>query len=198
MKAAGFQSWLCPLAISTLCLLIALLPDSWQVALQYQRGEVLSGEFWRLLSAHLVHLNWPHLLMNLAGLWLIWGLLLSREKALPICLLILLLLLGTALGLLALHPEIAWYRGLSGALHGLLLLALMKQRAWQNLSGALLLVLFGGKLLWELTVGPVTGSEAMIDGRIITESHLYGTLTGGIIWLLERSHYHLTKHEATG
>lgn len=193
MKAAGFQTWLCPLAISSLALLFVQLPDNWQSALQYQREAVLSGELWRLLSAHLTHLNWPHLLMNLVGLWLIWVLLLTREKALSTCLLTLLLLLGTALGLLALHPEITWYRGLSGALHGLLLLALLKQGAWQNLSGAVLLTLFCGKLLWEQTIGPVAGSESMIDGRIITESHLYGTLTGGIIWLLERSHYHLTK-----
>jgi rhomboid family GlyGly-CTERM serine protease len=184
--------------ISLLALLISLLPDIWQEALQYQRREVLSGDLWRLLSAHLTHLNWPHLLMNLAGLWMIWLLFLSREKPLSICLLSLLLLLGTGLGLLALHPEISWYRGLSGALHGLLLLALLRHQAWRNPGGLVLLALFCIKLLWEQVNGPMYGSEALIEGRVIVESHLYGTLSGGIIWLLERSRHYLTKHEATG
>lgn len=199
MKGLSWRSWICPGVITLLALLFSLLPDAWQGALQYQRDEVLSGELWRLLSAHLTHLNWPHLFMNLVGIWLIWLLFLSREKALRICLLVWpLLLLGTGLGLLVLHPEIAWYRGLSGALHGLLLLALLRQRAWQTLSGGLLLILFCGKLLWEQTIGPATGSESLIDGRVIVESHLYGAITGGLIWLLERSRHHLTKREATG
>lgn len=198
MKFGGFPAWSCPLAISSLVLLIALLPDTWQVAAQYQREAVLSGELWRLLSAHLTHLNWPHVWMNLAGLWLIWILFLSHEKALPVCLLNLLLMLGTALGLLLLHPEITWYRGLSGTLHGLLLLALLRQQVWQSLSGKLLLGLFCAKVLGEQVLGPVTGGEALIDGRIIVESHLYGTLSGGLIWLLKLSHKYLTKREATG
>jgi rhomboid family GlyGly-CTERM serine protease len=199
MSGITLRSWTCPLAITLLVLLFSLLPDAWQGVLQYRRDEILSGELWRLLSAHLTHLNWPHLLMNLVGLWLIWLLFLSREKALATCLFVWpLLMLGTGLGLLALHSEIAWYRGLSGALHGLLLLALLRQRAWQNLSGGLLLVLFCAKLLWEQTVGPASGSESLIDGRVIVESHLYGALSGGLIWLLERSRHHLTKREATG
>ncbi len=198
MKADGLRAWICPLAISLLALLFSLLPDAWQGALQYQRAAVLSGEIWRLLSAHLTHLNLPHLLMNLAGLWLIWLLFLSHEKTLPMCLIVFTLLLGTALGLLLLHQEITWYRGLSGALHGLLLLALLRQRAWRTLSGILLLILFCAKLLWEQIFGPATGSESMIEGRVIVESHLYGTLSGGIIWVLQRSRHHLTKREATG
>ena len=199
MNGFTLRPWICPAAITLLALLFSLLPDGWQEALQFQREEVLSGELWRLLSAHLTHLNWPHLLMNLLGVWLIWLLFLGRERVLPICLITWpLLLLGTSLGLLALHPEIAWYRGLSGALHGLLLLALLRQQAWRTLSGGLLLCLFCGKLLWEQTVGPAAGSESLIDGRVIVESHLYGALTGGLIWLLERSRYYLTKREATG
>jgi rhomboid family GlyGly-CTERM serine protease len=199
MSLAGERTWVCPLAISLLCVTFSLLPEAWQGVLEYRRDVALSGQLWRLLSAHLTHLNWPHLLMNLAGLWLIWALFLSRERSLSLCLVIWpLLMLGTALGLMGWHAEIAWYRGLSGALHGLLLLSLLRVRAWKTLSGGALLFLFCAKLLWEQLLGPVTGSDALIEGRVIVESHLYGTLSGGIIWLLERSRYHLTKREATG
>ena len=199
MSGINWRCWICPAAITFLAALFGLLPEPWQGVLEYRRDPVLSGEIWRLLSAHLTHLNPAHLLMNLAGLWLIWFLFLSREKVLPLCLIVWpLLLLGPSLGLLALQPEITWYRGLSGALHGLLLLALLRQRAWRSLGGTGLLILFAAKLLWEQTFGPAAGSESLIEGRVIVESHLYGSLTGGLIWLLERSRYHLTKREATG
>jgi rhomboid family GlyGly-CTERM serine protease len=104
----------------------------------------------------------------------------------------LIILLGAAagcdLGLWFLHPGIGWYVGLSGLLHGLLLggaLALVRRRRWTGLGIALLVF---AKLVWEQTWGPLPGSEAMIDNRVVVEAHLYGAVGGaaaaglGLLW----------------
>ena len=192
-------SLLCPLLLSLLGILMGALPQAWQEALQYQRDAIIAGEWWRLVSGHLVHLNLPHQLMNLLGLWLIWGLFFTREGLRPLCLYLLpALLIGTSLCLLLFDPGLAWYRGLSGALHGLLALALLRQWRIQPVTGGLLLTLFAAKIIWEQASGPLPGSEAWVAGRVIVDAHLYGAICGGLIWLLERSRPLFKNHEVTG
>jgi len=193
------SAYRCPLIISVLCLVLTLLPQDLTPLFQYERSLILQGEGWRLISGHLVHLGWNHLLMNLLGFWLIWHLFLSKENALAYCLYRLpLLTIGTSLGLLMLSPEVAWYRGLSGVLHGLLSLALLHQLKQQAGMSSLLLILLSAKLIWEQTSGPLPGSEPWIDGRVIVDAHLYGALCGVILWLLERSYTFLTHREVAG
>lgn len=88
--------------------------------LQYQRLEILDGELWRLATGHIVHLGWGHALMNFVGLALALALfpgVAARLDGVWIA-------LGSALaidtGLLVFEPDIDWYVGLSGVLHGLL------------------------------------------------------------------------------
>jgi rhomboid family GlyGly-CTERM serine protease len=199
MSLYRLENLICPLATSLICVAMGLLPESWQRILQFQRDAILSGELWRLLSGHLVHVSASHLLMNLAGLWLIWLLFLNREPSYTLCLFRLpTLMIGSALTLLALNPEVAWYRGLSGALHGLLALTLLRQCASQRLTGGILLLLFLVKIGWEQIAGAIPGSETWISARVIVDSHLYGAIWGGLIWLLERSHQHFKNQEVVG
>ncbi|MET0067559.1 MAG: rhombosortase [Candidatus Thiodiazotropha sp.] len=162
--------------------------------LQYQRESIASGAVWQLFSGHLTHLGWGHLAMNLAGLWLIALMLLQNRRfwcltALPW------LMLGTSLGLWFGAPQVIWYQGLSGVLHGLLCWSLLQRITpaagrrgtidetgpSPGLSaGLLLLVLI--KLIWEQWQGPLPGSESLARGRVIVEAHLYGALSGGILW----------------
>jgi rhomboid family GlyGly-CTERM serine protease len=189
----------CPLAITLLCLALKPLPEAWQLAFQYQHSAILDGELWRLFTGHLTHLSGAHLWMNLVGLWLIWLLFFLHESARSLCLYRLpALLIGTSLALLLLSPEVNWYRGLSGVLHGLLALALLRHCQSQPLAGGLLLALFSVKIAWEQISGPVPGSEAWIAGRVIVDSHLYGAIWGSLIWLLERSHHHFKNREVIG
>jgi rhomboid family GlyGly-CTERM serine protease len=199
MSRLPLRSVSCPLAVTLICLTLNLIPDAWQLALQYRHSAILDGELWRLFSGHLTHLNGAHLLMNLVGLWLIWLLFFLHERAGVLCLYRLpTLLIGTSLALLLLSPEVTWYRGLSGVLHGLLALALLRQSQAQPFAGGLLLVLFVVKIAWEQASGPAPGSEAWIAGRVIVDAHLYGAILGGLIWLLEHSCNLLKKHEVNG
>ena len=85
----------------------------------YRRAAVVDGEIWRLVTAMWVHLDWWHWLANsmaLAGL-----ILLGTAAAVPLRrLAVVLLVCGLAVTVALLRmPDVAWYAGLSGALHGL-------------------------------------------------------------------------------
>ena len=74
-RAMHDKWWLC-LAIAAMTLIVAFWPNS-LAYLRYDRSGLMDGEMWRVASAHLVHLNMPHLRLNLLGLLLIcelqWG-----------------------------------------------------------------------------------------------------------------------------
>lgn len=86
---------------------------------RYERSALLAGEEWRLLTAHLVHMNGMHLLFNLAGLFLLCELLWLDLPIRHGAGLLLISALGVGLLLWWLQPGLAWYAGMSGALHGL-------------------------------------------------------------------------------
>src|SRR5215472_9209273 len=50
------------------------LGDSLAALLRYDRGAIAAGGWWRLLTAHLVHLDLHHLVLNELGLVLMWSL----------------------------------------------------------------------------------------------------------------------------
>ncbi|MEJ2465098.1 MAG: rhombosortase [Candidatus Thiodiazotropha sp.] len=199
MKLTSVRPLFCPLVVSLLCILLYLLPESWQSAMQYQRSAIRNGEIWRLITAHFTHLNGAHLLMNLIGLWLIWLLFFMQASTRSLCLFRLpIILLGTTLALFLFSPDLVWYRGLSGGLHGMLALALLLQWRQHPYSNTLLLILFTGKIVWEQVAGPVPGSEAWVAGRVIVDSHLYGAICGSLIWLFERRKSLFQHREVSG
>lgn len=80
---------------------------------------VAAGQWWRLLTGHLVHLNAWHLGLNLLGLWLIVTLLwndTSRRRGLAASVFCMLAIDAV---LWRTNPAGVWYAGLSGLLHGL-------------------------------------------------------------------------------
>src|ERR1700743_599575 len=59
-------------------LLLNLGGDGARGLLWYERDALARFQWWRLLSAHLVHLGWMHVLLNCGGLLLLW-MLYARE-----------------------------------------------------------------------------------------------------------------------
>lgn len=169
--------------------LIALLAAALQLlapdALRYEREAILHGEVWRLLTGNLLHLGWAHLVLNLAGLAIIGIGFPGAEADRPLRLFGYLLLLGLAVGvsLLCWSPTVAWYVGLSGALHGLLVLAAAGE--WRRSRGFALIVLaaLAAKLVWEQIAGAGT-TEQLIGGSVVVDSHLYGALAGAVLALI--------------
>jgi rhomboid family GlyGly-CTERM serine protease len=182
-----FNIWHLPVLLALICSLLALGGADLTEALRYQREEILHGQLWRLLSAHLVHLGDAHLLLNLCGLGLVWALF-PRELSGPAGWLVLLCsALGVSLGLLLFDPGLIWYVGLSGVLHGLFAAGALRLWRERPAEAALMLAVLAGKLLWEQLVGPLPGTSAIAGGPVVVDAHLFGAVGGCLGALLRRS-----------
>lgn len=146
-----------------------------RLAARYERAGLAAGELWRLATAHCVHLGWAHTLMNLAALGVIamlfGGVMRGRDWVLGT------LLAAAAIdaGLYWLEPEVAWYVGLSGVLHGLVAVGAARLVAVQPALGAAVLAGLAVKLGLEALGGPSAWSAALVEGPVIAAAHVYGT-----------------------
>lgn len=190
--------WWPPLLLGTLWGTLQALggPALWG----YERQAIGDGQVWRLLTGQLVHLNAMHLALNLlglAGVMAVWGQTLAR----PAVLLDMILgsTIAVALGLWFLAPQVSWYAGASGALHGLfmagIVLATETGRALRTAAALGLLL----KLALEAHTG--TGSAGLIGAPVIHAAHQFGAF-GGVVsalaWRLLRRSSQMTGPRVRG
>lgn len=174
------------LALAAAVLAFTSFGDVTQGLLRYDRTAIANGEWWRGLTGHLMHLNGTHLALNLIGLALcalLVGAGLRGIKGIAV-------LCGAAaacsLGLWLFNPEVQWYTGLSGVLHGLLLGGALglpsHQRRWRGILGLLIIA----KLLGEQLIGPSLSTQNLIGYAVVVDAHLYGAVGGVFGWLVYR------------
>ncbi len=161
--------------------------DSLRAALRYERAAMVAGQWWRLVTAHLVHLDVRHLLFNLAGLLLLW-LLFAREYGASRWLAILLCsMLVIDAGLWFGSPRLQWYVGASGFLHGLWAAGGWAQWRRRSLASAVPLL----ALLLKLVIEQWRGASFVVgDLPVVLEAHVYGALGGlllPVVWQLSGS-----------
>jgi rhomboid family GlyGly-CTERM serine protease len=176
--ASRALAWLLPGIIVLVALALMLAGDSGREWLRFDRSGVAAGEAWRLLSGHFVHLGASHTLLNLAGLVLVWFLV-GRAYTWQQWLWVMAgSMAAIDLGLWFGSPQLEWYVGLSGLLHGMLAAGIVAGLAERSSEAAILAVVVAGKVAWEQFAGPLPGSEATSGGAVIVDAHLYGMLGG--------------------
>jgi rhomboid family GlyGly-CTERM serine protease len=147
------------------------------LALRYERVAIGHGEWWRLVSAHWVHLDARHLLLDSAGLVLLWCLYARELRPGQWLLVLACATLAVDAGLWWGDPGLAWYLGISGLLHGAWAAGAMAQWLRGERRGALMLALLAFKLLLERRAGASLVSAAL---PVVPLAHVFGAL-GGLV-----------------
>ena len=134
--------------------------------------------WYRLLTGHLVHTNWLHMIMNSSALLITLLLFPVYNQAWLLGSCVLWNALFISFGILLLFPQIGWYAGFSGVIHGLLMTgALLSLR--EPIS-KILVVLLVAKVGWEIWSGGESVSAELIDAPVIYEAHLLGLLAAAL------------------
>lgn len=188
MIAAAYRSrdvWLPPAALMALLAVLALGGEPVRSALRYDSVAIGAGQWWRVLSGSFVHLGWWHLFLNEMGVLVL--VLLCPDALSPAVWIrrLLLLGIGMGLGLYFFVPGTRWYVGMSGVIHGLFVLGLTRQiLVERDLIAAGCLAYLVGKIGWEMYSGVPVSDEAALGGKVLVESHLYGTLSAVLYGLI--------------
>ena len=163
---------------SLLCVIFQLEPvQTWVV---WDKSAIVDGQWWQILTGNFSHTNYSHLLMNLAGLWIISYLFQPTRKQLISALVLISLVTGLAL----LLSNIQIYVGLSGTLHGLFGLFALSEALNGRKSSWLLVLGLVAKIAWEQFLGPSSTTGELINARVAIEAHLAGALAGGFLAII--------------
>ena len=169
--------------VGLLILGLAFAEQEGRELFRYQRDSIENGQWWRLVTGHFVHLGWSHVFLNLTG-WILISMVFGADYSSRQWLVIYfasMLIMG--LGFWWLDPQLRWYVGLSGLLHGGIVAGLL---AWSVQGDRLAWLALGvviAKLLWEQMVGPVPMTEEAAGGPVVVNAHLYGSI-GGLLGAL--------------
>ena len=165
--------WYVVVAMLVLMVLLQLIEPP---TLRYQHDWLKTGEYWRLLSAHWVHVNWIHLLLNAAGLILCMTLTTPLWSASRWLSYQLIFALGISLLFSAFNPELDWYVGYSGILYGVFLLAAVDLYHRDKLVSVLLAAAIVIKIAIEQSGELNITTSDIIGSPVIVDAHLYGVI----------------------
>jgi rhomboid family GlyGly-CTERM serine protease len=166
------------LVIAILVVLPELFGDAARDGLRYDRTALAAGQWWRLVSAHLVHLDLQHALLNLLGLVMMWALFARDYRPSQWLLIVFVIFLAIDAGLWFRDTEIHWYVGASGALHGFMAAGTLAHVRRGDLDGWILAIFIVVKLGYEQFNGALPFSDSGMP--VVVNAHLYGAL-GGIL-----------------
>ncbi len=172
-----------PLVMLVIVLLLSTGGSFINHLLRFDQLAISQGEWWRLFSAHFVHLGWAHTLLNSGGLllvawmqprgaaWRWWAFYIVSA----LCISVVMYIKG----------DVSTYVGASGVLHGLLVLAAFFSywlEAWRRI---LIIILISAKLIWEQSLWyEDTGVGEMIGGYVVVDAHFIGGLAGLLVIIL--------------
>jgi rhomboid family GlyGly-CTERM serine protease len=174
-------------ALLAVCALLAL-PELGGAAVReaasFDRAAIGAGQWWRLLSAHFVHLDAEHALLNGLGVVLMWALFARDYSPLRWVAIYLFAALTISAGLWFLNPELEWYVGASGALHGVMTAGTLAHLRRRDLDGWILAAFIVAKLCYEQFAGSMPFAGA---ANTIVDAHLYGAVGGLALALFLKS-----------
>ncbi|MET0357470.1 MAG: rhombosortase, partial [Cellvibrio sp.] len=167
------------LLIGAAILLFASFSDISFPLLSLDRTKVGSGELWRIFTGNFVHFGWAHSLMNLAGFLIVGLILLNAVSMRQFICLLLLCCLGVGTGIYYFNPEYGVYAGFSGAIHGLIVAALLLNKRHSHWLNGIFIALVFGKIFYEHQSDyQATDLQNLLPVPVAYDAHLYGAIVG--------------------
>ncbi|MFW8589548.1 rhombosortase [Glaciecola sp. 2405UD65-10] len=180
------------IVVALVSVVVFLLGSPLEASFEFSRVGLEKGEYWRLITAHFAHTNSVHLILNLAGLFILYLLYGEYTKPRFYAVLFLLLALVVSCNVYLFNPELHFYVGLSGVLHGLFAWGVVQDITHKRKSAYLLLAGLFIKIMHEQLFNDTAFVANLIDARVAIDAHLYGAIGGlsiGIIlYFLDSSH----------
>lgn len=171
--------------IILLTLAVYLLEPKAGELLAYYHNGIAEGQIWRLFTATFCHTNFNHLLMNIAGLIVTFGLFIDLFKTMKIFPIVLFSSLFISLCLFFFEREVMWYVGLSGVLHALFSYGVANDIARKDSWGYLLGAGFAVKIIYEQMFGALQSTIDLIAAEVLINAHLYGAIAGFIFYFTQ-------------
>lgn len=172
-----------PLIIFALALFAFMLPPDWQQGLVYHYDLINQGQWWRLVTGHLLHTNLQHLLLNLSALMLLLMLHGKFYHSKQLVVFFIFNAIFISLGLFYFEPSLTQYVGLSGVLHGLFIYGALCDIKGGDKTGWLLLIGAMLKIGHEQIFGASIDIEQLISAHVAINAHLFGAIAGGIFFI---------------
>ncbi|MCB1656936.1 MAG: rhombosortase [Pseudomonadales bacterium] len=146
----------------------------------FARDLIAKGQWWRLVSAHFIHANSVHLLLNMSALALILALFDRVFGTFEWLVLIMMSAIIQSLAMYFYMPQVVYYVGFSGVIHSLYVAGTVKliTNASERVMAFILLCLVTLKLLTESLEQGISVTEKMIGSHVLTEAHLMGAVIG--------------------
>ncbi|MCH8500550.1 MAG: rhombosortase [Aliidiomarina sp.] len=180
------RQYLVPAAVMSLLLVFFyLLPANLHEALSYQRELIAEGQWWRIMTGQLLHFEWRHLLLNVAGIWVMFLLFAEHAPAWRYAYVVIALTVLTGIGVYWLAPELQYYVGFSGVLYAIFAWGACHDIRQRIKLGYLLLFGLVLKVSWEQFFGPL-GNQAATESLAVA-AHFYGVLSGITVALIQIS-----------
>lgn len=183
------NAWLTPLIVLLISIVVFFLPETVSQSLVFDRHDIANGEIWRLLTGHFDHTNLNHMLLNLAGLVMLWALHGDHYRHGLFTGVFLTSAIVCSLGIYFFDPDMTRYVGLSGVLHGLFVFGAIADIKQGDKTGYLLLLGVTAKVIYEQIAGASADMVELIGSDVAIDAHLFGAIGGlfaGLLWLLLR------------
>ena len=162
-----------------LLLLPELGGDVGRALLRYDRAGLAAGQWWRLLTGHIVHLDLEHAALNSLGMVLMWALFARDYSPRQWILIVLATVAAIDAGLWLRDSTVAWYVGSSGALHGVMAAGTLAHLRRRDLDGWILAAFIVVKLSFEQRSGALPFADS--GAGVVVDAHLYGALGGAVV-----------------
>jgi len=179
-----FSHVLAPLLLLITACIAFVLNDFISEFFVYHRGFINDGQYWRVITGHIFHTNFAHLILNTLAIVLLWALHGRFYSIKTYSLLLIFSCLMISAAIYIFSPEMNQYVGLSGVLHAFFVWGALKDIQHLDKTGYLLLIGVLIKVAHEQFFGASDDIASLINASVAIEAHLWGVVSGIVFFTL--------------